>query len=87
MSLPNGTSVHAELDQFFGSYKGYCRTRTLNHFAEKLGDKIRLIEENKKNQMTRNEVLHVNGLKNLEKELCNVRKDPEIGDEHEDATT
>ena len=86
LSLPNGTSVHAELDQFFGSYKGYCRTRTLNHFAEKLGDKIRLIEENKKIQMTRNEALHVNGLKNLEKEFCNVRKDPERGDQHEDAT-
>ena len=35
LSLPNATTVHAELDQFFGSFKGYCRSRTLNHFSFK----------------------------------------------------
>ena len=84
MSLPNGTSVHAKLDQFFSSYKDYCRTRTLNHFAEKIGDIIRQIEENK--NMTRNDILRVNGLKNLENELEIVRKDHDRGDQHEDAT-
>ena len=56
MSLPNGTNVHVELDQFFGTYKGYCRTRALYHFAEKLKEKIKDIEENKEKQKTRNEV-------------------------------
>ena len=36
LSLPNATSVHAELDQFFGPFKGYCRSRTLDHFSLKL---------------------------------------------------
>ena len=39
LSLPNATSVHAELDQFFGSFKGYCRSRTLDHFSCRLNYK------------------------------------------------
>ena len=56
LSLPNGTNVHVELDQFFSTNKGYCRTRALYHFAEKLKEKIKDIEENKEKQKTRNEV-------------------------------
>ena len=48
LSLPNATSVHAELDQFFGPYKGNCRSRTMDHFSEKLQDKIEKIKHNKK---------------------------------------
>ena len=36
LSLNNATSEHAELDQFFGSFKGSCRSRTLDHFPDKL---------------------------------------------------
>ena len=35
LSLPNTTSVYAELHQFFGSFKGSCRSRTLDHFPDK----------------------------------------------------
>lgn len=36
LSLPNGTNVHAKLNQFFGAYRAYYRIRTLNYFAKKL---------------------------------------------------
>ena len=49
LSLPNATSVSAELDQFFGVYKGWCHTRTLNHFSEKL--QIKIEELNKQRQI------------------------------------
>ena len=40
LSLSNDTSVHAELDQCFGFFKGYYISRTLDHFSDKLQAKI-----------------------------------------------
>ena len=50
LSLPNATSVHAELDQFFGPFKGYCRSRTLDHFSLKLKTKINDIKQDISNK-------------------------------------
>ena len=36
LSLPNGTHVHAKLDQFFDAYRVYYIIRTLNYFAKNL---------------------------------------------------
>ena len=38
-SVSNTTSVHTELHQFVGHFKGSCRSRTLDRFSEKLDDK------------------------------------------------
>ena len=83
LSLPNWTHVHAELDQFFVTYKGYCRTRTLSYFAWKIKYKINLIEEKQK---TRNEFIRVTNLKNMEKDLEIVIDYLEREDQHKDAT-
>ena len=53
LSLPNGTSVCAELDQFFQVYKGWCRTRTLDHFSYKLNKRILDIQEMREKRSSR----------------------------------
>ena len=74
LSHPNGTSVHAELDQIFGTYKGFCRTRTLDHFAEKLKYEMKDIEENNDKQKTSNEVEQVTNLKKYGKGFRNCKR-------------
>ena len=71
--LPNETSVHAELDQFFGPFKGGCRYKIFDHFSEKLENKIVDIRDNMKSNNTR--------IKNTK--LSTVRNNPEFGDQYE----
>ena len=50
LSLPNATCVHAELDQFFGPFKGYCRSRTLARFLFKLKEEMDDIKQDMSNK-------------------------------------
>ena len=84
LSLPNGTSVHAELDQFFGAYKCWCRTRTIDHFSEKLQNKLNSVAAEMKLRQTRSSLDSIQNLDSLQTTPSTIRNDKEKGDEHED---
>ena len=84
LSLPNATSVHADLDQFFGPYKGNCRSRTMDHFSEKLQDKIEKIKYNMEKNKKRMNSKTVEEMTIMKNKLNTRRDDPEFGDHHDD---
>ena len=84
LSLPNATSVHAELDQFFGPFKGYCRSRTLDHFSLKLKTKINDIKQDMSNKKTRSNTKDIDDINVMKENLNIIRDDPEKGDHHTD---
>ena len=86
LSLPNGISIYTEIDQSFGAYKGWCKTRTVNHFGDKLLDKIKSIEDNNLKLNTMKDIVNVNEMKVVNKELDMVRKNPERGYQDSDTT-
>ena len=82
--LPNETSVHAELDQFFGPFKGGCRYKIFDHFSEKLENKIVDIRDNMRINNTIIKSNSIDLMKILNTKLIStVRNNPEFGDQHE----
>ena len=69
LSLSNATSVHAELDQFFVLFKMRCRSRTLDHFPEKLENKIISIRDDIKMKKTRIKSNSIDLMINLNKNI------------------
>ena len=72
------------MDQFFGAYKCWCRTRTINHLSEKLQNKLNSVATEMKLRQTGSSLDSIQNLDSLQTTLNTIRNDKEKGDEHED---